>query len=206
MPAHRFCDEFGSESGGGFGWLVEDATCRTSHALAVEGGVWLVEPLDVPGLDERIAALGEARGVIQLLDRHDRDCAALAERLGVPHHCVPFCGVPGAPFELLRIARLPVWRELALWWPDQRTLVAADAFGTLPYFREPGARLGVHPLLRLTPPRRLGDLEPTRVLCGHGEGVHGDDVPDELRAVLARSRRGLPAALKQGWRWARGRD
>ena len=202
MPAHRFCDEFAA----GFGWLVEDATCRTSHALAADGGVWLVEPLDVPGLDDRIATLGEPRGVIQLLDRHDRDCATLAGRLGVPHHRVPFAGIPEAPFEFLPIARLPVWRELALWWPQERTLVVADALGTLPYFREPDTRLGIHPLLRLAPPRRLADIEPTRVLCGHGEGIHGDGVPDELRAVLARSRRGLPAAMKQGWRWARGRD
>jgi hypothetical protein len=202
MPAHRFCDEFEA----GFGWIVEEMTCRTCHALAADGGVWLVDPVDVPGLDERIAALGEPRGVIQLIDRHNRDCAALARRLGVPHYRVPFGGVAGAPFELVRIVRLPVWRELALWWPAERTLVAGDALGTLPYFCEPDARLGIHPLLRLTPPRRLGGLDPLRVLCGHGEGVYGKGVPDELRAVLARSQRGLPAALAHGWRWARSRD
>jgi len=202
MPAHRFCDEFG----GGFGWILEEKLCRTSHALAAGGSVWLVEPIDVPGLDERIAALGEPRGVIQLLDRHSRDSAAVAQRLGVPHHRVPFEGVPEAPFELLRIVRLPVWREAALWWPEERTLVAADALGALPYFCEPGARLGVHPALRLTPPHRLGRLEPSRVLCGHGEGLHGEGVADELRSALARSRRALPATLAHGWRWARNRD
>jgi hypothetical protein len=202
MPEHRFCDEFAS----GFGWILDETTCRTSHALAVDGSVWLVEPVDVPGLAERITELGEPRGVIQLLDRHDRDCAAVAARLGVPHHRLPFAGVPGAPFEVVRIVRVPTWRELALWWPAERTLVAGDALGTLPYFREPSARLGIHPLLRLTPPRRLGRLEPFRVLCGHGEGVEGEGVADELRAVLARSRRGLPATLAHGWRWARSRD
>ena len=30
-------------------------------------------------------ALGEIAGVLQLLDRHNRDCAPLAERFGVPH-------------------------------------------------------------------------------------------------------------------------
>jgi hypothetical protein len=202
MPAHRFCDEFG----GGFGWILDEDVPRTSHALAVEGSVWLVDPVDVPGLDERMAALGEPRGVIQLLDRHNRDCAALARRLGVPYHRLPFAGVPGAPFELVRVVRLPAWRELALWWPAERTLVAADVFGTLPYFREPGARLGIHPFLRLTPPRRLAGLDPLRVLCGHGEGVHGEGVADELRGVLARSRRGLPATLVHGWRWAKRGD
>jgi len=206
VPEHRFCDQFGDDLAGGFGWIVEETTCRTSHALAADGSVWLVEPVDVPGLDERIAELGEPRGVIQLLDRHNRDCAALATRLGVPHHRLPFGGVPGAPFELVRVVRLPVWRELALWWPAERTLVAADALGTLPYFREPSARLGIHPLLRLTPPRRLARLEPFRVLCGHGEGLQGEEVADELRAALAGSRRALPATLAHGWRWARSRD
>ena len=202
MPAYRFCDEFEA----GFGWIVEETTCRTCHALAADGGVWLIDPVDVPGLDERLAGSGEPRGVIQLIDRHNRDCSALAQRLEVPHHRVPFAGVPGAPFEVVRVAGIPGWREVALWWPAERTLVAGDALGTLPYFCEPGARVGVHPLLRLTPPRRLGALEPLRVLCGHGEGVHGEEVADELRLVLARSRRALPAVLGHGWRWARSRD
>src|SRR5918996_2649613 len=128
MPAHRFCDEFAAA----FGWILHETTCRTSHALAADGGVWLVDPVDVPGLDERIAALGEPRGVIQLIDRHNRDCAALARRLGVPHHRLPFAGVPGAPFELVRVVRLPGWRELALLSPTERALVAADTLGTLP--------------------------------------------------------------------------
>lgn len=202
MPDHRFCDEFG----GGFGWVIEEKLCRASHALAGGGAVWLVDPVDVPGLDDRIAAFGEPRGVIQLIDRHNRDCAALAERLGVPHHRVPFDGVPNAPFELIRIARIPGWREVALWWPGERTLVAGDAFGTLPYFRESDARIGVHPLLRMTPPRRVGRLEPLRVLCGHGEGIHGDGVADELSSVLKRSRTALPAVWLNGWRWVRSRD
>jgi hypothetical protein len=202
VPEHRICDEFG----GGFGWVIQETLCRASHALAANGSVWLVEPVDVPGLDDRIAALGEPRGVIQLIDRHNRDCATLAARLDVPHHKVPFAVVPGAPFELLRIVRFPGWREAALWWPEERTLVAADALGTLPYFREPGARIGVHPLLRLTPPRGLGRLEPLRVLCGHGEGIHGDGVSEELESVLNRSRRAIPAVFLNGWRWARSRD
>ena len=199
MRRHRFCDEFA----GGFGWILDEHAGRTSHALAAGGTVWLIDPLDVPGVNERIAALGEPVGVVQLLDRHDRDCALLARRFGVPHHRLPFAGVPGAPFELLPVVRLPGWRELALWWPAERVLVAADALGTRPYFREPGAILGIHPLLRLFPPRRLAGLEPRRVLTGHGEGVHGDGVPDELRRVLERSRRALPAALLHGLRAVR---
>ena len=190
------CDELDF----GFGWIADGSVPRTSHALLADG-VWLLEPVDVPGLDERVAALGEPRGVLQLLDRHDRDCAAVAQRLGVPHH-----RLATGPFEPVDLVRLPGWRELALWWPERRVLVTADALGTLPYFCEPGAVLGIHPFLRLTPPRRLGRLDPLHVLVGHGEGVHGEGVADELRAVLARSRRGLPATLVHGWRWAKSRD
>ena len=199
MPEHRICDEFG----GGFGWIVEETIGRTSHALAADGSVWLVDPVDVPGLDERIAALGEPRGVIQLLGHHQRDCGVVAARLNVPHHVRE---APNSPFELVKIVSFPGWREAALWWPEERTLVAADALGTLPYFREPSARIGVHPFLRLTPPRRLGRLGPLRILCGHGEGIEGETVPEELHSVLNRSRRALPAAYLNGWRWARSRD
>jgi len=199
VPEHRICDEFG----GGFGWVMQEALRRASHALAADGSVWLLDPVDVPGLDERIAALGEPRGVIQLIDRHKRDCAALAARLNVPHHKG---WAADAPFEILRVVSFPGWREVALWWPEERTLVVADALGTLPYFTEPRARIGVHPFLRLTPPRRLGRLKPLRILCGHGEGIHGDGVAEELERVLERSRRALPAVFLNGWRWARRRD
>lgn len=195
----RLCDELDF----GFGWIDEQRVPRTSHALAADGGVWLFDPVDVPGLDERLGELGEPRGVVQLLDRHQRDCEPLARRLGVPLHQVPFGGVPGSPFDVVRLVRIPGWRELAAWWPEQRALVTADALGTLPYFREPGELLGVHPVLRLTPPRRLYAYDPLHLLVGHGEGIHGEETGAHLRRALGRSRRGLPAALLHGIRGAR---
>jgi hypothetical protein len=175
----------------GFGWISpEKPKLRiASHALAGAGGVWLVDPTDAPALDERVRALGEPRGVIQLLDRHNRDAAAVAARLGVPHHRVPFGGVPDAPFEILPLVRRSRWREAALWWPEQRVLVTADALGTVPhYFALGGEPIGVHPLLRLTPPRRLAALEPEHVLVGHGEGVH-TAATEAVRGALSHSRR-----------------
>lgn len=160
-----------------------------------DGGVWLVDPIAVPGVEERIRGLGEPRGVVQLLDRHARDAAELAAWLGVPLHEVPFGAVPGSPFEVVPLVRLPVWREVALWWPDRRVLVCADALGTIGYFRAPGEALGVHPILRLTPPRRLASLEPLHLLCGHGEGIHGEEASAAVRRALRRSRRDLPRAL-----------
>jgi len=160
---------------------------RCSHALVHEGRVWLVDPVESEGVDERVRALGEPAGVIQLLDRHGRDCAAYAHWLGVPHHVVPE-SLPGTPFELVRVASKPGWREVALWWPEPRVLVCADALGTTGFFRARGERAGVHPLLRVRPPRRLGRLDPEHLLVGHGEGVH-QDASEALSTALRGARK-----------------
>lgn len=184
----QVCDEFD----GGFGWLQDERMQRTSHALVADGRVWAIDPVDGDGVEERIRAAGEPAGVIQLLDRHNRDSAALAARLGVPLH---YLEAP-APFEAIRLGTPPKWNEIALWWPERRVLVCADALGTVPkYFRAPGERLGVHPLLRLFPPRRLARLDPERVLVGHGEGVH-EDATAAMRDALAGSRRRLLPYLR----------
>ena len=188
----RPCDEFEH----GFGWTEPGFLERTSHALVASDGVWLIDPIAADGLEERIRDAGRPAGVIQLLDRHDRDCAALADRLGVPLHVVPFAGIQGAPFSFRRVVRLPGWREVALWWPERRVLVCADALGTAVYFRAAGERLGVHPFLRLVPPRAMARaLTPRHVLCGHGEGIHGEEAAFHLEKALATSRRRIPRWL-----------
>jgi hypothetical protein len=167
---------------------------RASHALAADGKVWLVDALDWPEAIERALGLGDPAGVIQLLDRHDRDCAALAARLSVPHVVAPD-SIPGSPFTFVPIVRRKRWRESALWWPEARTLVTADALGTNPFYTGGKAPLGVHVLLRLAPPRALGAFEPEHVLVGHGGGVHGVTATVALRDALRTSRRGLPGVL-----------
>ena len=190
------CDE----TSFGFGWIAAEPPRlqRASHALVADGRVWLVDPVDGPGVEERVRGLGEPAGILQLLDRHPRDCAALAERLGVPHLRLPFGGVPGSPFEVKRVLNVRGWRELALWWEAERVLVCAEALGTVPYFRAPDEQLGVHPLLRLYQPRGLRDmaecLAPGHVLVGHGEGLHG---PDAARALV----RAVRGARRQTPRW-----
>ena len=184
----QLCDEFD----GGFGWLQDERMQRASHALLADGRVWAIDPVDEDGLDERLLALGEPGGVIQLLDRHNRDSAAVAARLGVPLH---YLDAP-APFEAIRLGTPPKWNEVALWWPERKVLVCADALGSVPkYFCAPGERLGVHPLLRLFPPRRLARLDPERVLVGHGAGVH-EDATAAMRDALAGSRRRLVPYLR----------
>jgi hypothetical protein len=185
----RYCDE----QDFGFGWIDEGgAVPRTSHALVSGGGVWLIDPVAWPDAVVRARELGEVRGVLQLLDRHGRDSRKLAEQLDAPYHVVPTNSIDGAPFVFLPVARR-VWREVALWWPERRVLVCADAVGTLGYFRAPGERIGVHPLLRPWPPRSLRGVYPRHVLTGHGEGVHENATP-ALHAALQTARRRLPAA------------
>ena len=186
----RFIDELD----GGFGWVADERLSRTAHALAVDGRVWLIDPLDTDGLDERIRALGEPAGVIQLLDRHGRDSATLAWRLGVPLHVVPR-SLPGTPFTFLSVASWRLWQEVALWWPERRILVCADALGTIPFFRAGSEPIGPHPFLRPFPPWTLRGLAPLHVLVGHGEGRHGPAAAAEVDDALAYARRRIPRWL-----------
>ena len=82
----RFCDDRGPD---GFSWIVDEPMARTSHALAARGMVWLVDPVDWPDAIDRACALGEPAAVLQLLDRHNRDCAGLAAQLGIPLFVAP---------------------------------------------------------------------------------------------------------------------
>jgi hypothetical protein len=180
----------------GFGWTIDgDRIPRTSHSIHSADRVWLIDVIDGDGLAERIAALGRPAAVVQLLDRHNRDCAAVAERLGVPLYVTPFEPVEGAPFAAFPVVRNRLWREVALWFASERILVVADALGSLDYFRAPGEPFGVHPVLRPFPPRKsLAGLEPEHILFGHGVGFHGPEAPAALRTALETARRRLPRA------------
>ena len=194
----RFCDQLEFA----FGWIDDgDRIRRTSHALFDGGSVWLVDAVDWPEAIERAQQSGTVRGILQLLDRHDRDGAALADRLEVPLFRLPRARVPDGPFEFLNVIRLRWWDEVALWWPQRRTLVAADAVGTIGYFHAPRERLGVHPFVRLRPPRSFRRVFPEHVLCGHGEGVH-EHAAEALHETLRTARRRLPAAVLNGLRRA----
>lgn len=183
----RFVDELD----GVLGWIEAARLRRASHALAADGRVWIVDPIEGDGVDERIRALGEPAGVIQLLDRHERDCAAFAARFGVPLHVVPG-SLPGSPFELRPVLRVRFWHEVALWWPERRILVCADVLGTVPFFRAGAEPVGVHPFLRLRPPRALCGLDVEHVLVGHGEGLTDGAA---VERALATARRRLPRWL-----------
>jgi hypothetical protein len=185
-----FCDEIE----GGFGWQVDERMQRTSHALAGHDGVWIFDPIAWAPALERIPELGVPAGVVQLLDRHKRDCAEVAKHFGVPHYVVPAQGISASGLEVITVVASRFWKEVAVWVPRRHALVCADALGTAPYFRAGDEPLGVHPLLRLKPPRALGHYEPKHILCGHGAGVHGPDTAAALREALRTARRRLPRA------------
>ena len=184
----------------GFGWLDESSFMRRcSHALAVDGRVWIFDAVADEEALARLDDLGEPAGVVQLLNRHNRANSAIAGRLGVPLHVLPEQAPEGAPFEVVPLVLNRLWGEVAAWFPAQRTLVVGEALGTAQFYRAPEDRVGVAALLRLTPPRKLLAFEPEHLLVGHGEGLH-EDVPAAMRDAVEHSRSRIGSWLRAGFR------
>lgn len=198
---------------GGLSWMAhpDELMQRASHALVDGDDVWVVDPVDAAGLDDRLAELGEVAGVVVLFNWHARDAGTVAARHGVPVYVPAWASratrridapverferaLPGTELRAVRIAPHPFWREAALFRGADGTLVVPDSLGTASYFLAPGERLGVSPYQRLWPPRRaLGDLEPRRVLVGHGEPVT-EDAATALDDALAEARRRAPSVV-----------
>jgi hypothetical protein len=194
---------------GGVGWIAypEETMQRASHALATDEGLWLVDPVDAPALDSLLAEFGEVAGIAVCLDRHKRDAAAIASRHGVSVHVPTWMdGVAGkldAPVErfagelgdsgyesfVIRDSSVPPWQEAGLYNPETGTLVVPESVGTAAYFLAADERLGVHPMLRLMPPRAaLSDVRPERILVGHGAGILSE-ASGALSAALSSSKR-----------------
>jgi hypothetical protein len=187
----------------GASWLAypDEAMQRASHVLETDAGAIVVDPVDAEGIDDLFAEFGEVAGVIVLLDRHTRDSAAIANRHDAPVY-IPdaLAGVeddvdapterihrqiPGTDYGIHTLTSNPLWKEAALYGDDDDTLVVPEAVGTAEYFLAGDERLGVHPMLRLTPPRKLQRLNPDRLLVGHGHGIM-----DDANAALADAIRG----------------
>jgi hypothetical protein len=177
----------------GVTWIEQGSMSRTAHALVTDGRVWLIDPFEDDAALQTASALGRPAGVLQLLDRHNRDCQTIATRLDVPLLRLPE-RVPDAPFEVVPVLSRARWREIALWWPQTRALMIPEAVGTAPAFAL-GRRAGVHPMLRLTPPRsQLSGYEPSTLLVGHGRTLDSEAAA-ALGDALAHSRSDLPRLL-----------
>lgn len=175
---------------GGVGWIAhpDERMQRASHALAVDGEVWVIDPVDAAGIDELFAEFGDVAGVVVTLDRHKRDAAAIAKRHRVPVYLPEFFdGVTGdidtavarfsdelsdTGIRALTVVDSRFWQEVALYNPADGTLVVPETVGTVDYFLAGDERLGVHPMLRLNPPQAaFRGIRPERVFVGHGAGV-----------------------------------
>jgi hypothetical protein len=117
---------------GGVGWIAhpDEGMQRASHALTVEGEVWLVDPVDAADVEGLYEDLGEVAGVVVALDRHQRDAAAFARRHDVPVYVPRWMkgaapdGVaveyfddylPGTGYRAIPVVDQPVWKEVALY-------------------------------------------------------------------------------------------
>jgi hypothetical protein len=209
---------------GGAGWLAhpEERMQRASHALVASGeddsdggddsgdDVWVVDPVDVPGLDDLLAELGTVRGVVLLLDRHKRDAAAVANRhdvsVWIPDFFDGVAGDIAAPvnrfrhdladsgFAVHEVIDSRLWQEALLFDRERGILAVPEAVGTSDYFLAGDERLGVHPMLRLKPPSSLARLDPEHILVGHGDGIH-EDAADALEDAIRGSQSRTPALV-----------
>jgi hypothetical protein len=170
----------------GLTWIEASGMRRAAHALRADGRVWLIDPFDDDVAVSAAVELGTPAAVIQLLDRHNRDCGPIAQRLEVPLLRVPE-QLSDSPFTVVPVISRPWWREVALWWPDERALVIAEAVGTVPAFAL-NRRAGIHPMLRLRPPKQaLTRYSPERLLVGHGAALESgaaSAIDDALAGTL----------------------
>jgi len=180
-----------------------------SHAVRGAEGVWLLDPLDAPGIDEVIGEYGPVVGVVVCSDYHARDAGTFARRHGVPVTVPAWVErVPArvdapiervedevAGFRLRRLSPMGLWREAVAFRPTDGTLYVPDFLSSHETFTIGRERLGLPTFSRIHPPRdALGDLSPERVLLGHGEGVF-EDAASALAGTLDGARRRFPRAV-----------
>ena len=158
---------------------------RTSHALEVDGRVWLFDVVDWPELDDagpRARRAGRRRPAARPAQPRLRRRRAAARR---PAPRRPPRSSPGRRSSSARSSGSAGGARWRSGGRSGGSLLVADALGTIPFFRAGDEPAGVHPVLRLRPPRSLRGLEPDHLLVGHGEGIH----PRSARGPRSRWRR-----------------
>ena len=173
----------------GFSWIAspEEDARRASHALTTDAGVWLVDPVDVEGLDEHLRELGDVVGVGVLQDRHTRDAAAVARRhdvsVSVPEGMsltrekldvdaeATGSALSGSAYAVHDLRLDDDWEEAVLWNDERKTLLVPETLGTLSAFRDDDDALGIHPAVEESP-EELAEWDPDHVLVGHGTSIH----------------------------------
>jgi hypothetical protein len=198
---------------GGVGWIAHPAEDgeRASHAIRADDGVWVLDPVDAPGVDELLGEFGEVAGVAVLSSYHARDADAVANRHGVAVHVPRWMdrveervdapveryetGPGETGFEVTRVEPLSLYQEAITYREDDGTLVVPDLLSSGSGYPVGDERVGMMLGSRLVPPRGAFDgVDPERILFGHGEGVF-EDAAGALDDALAGARRRFPRAL-----------
>lgn len=179
--------------------------------------MWVFDPLDGPGVDERLAELGQVAGVAVLSSFHARDAAAVAERHDVAVHLPEWMDraakrvdartdryaapsgewveLAGSGIAVRAVDPTVAWREMVAHRPSDGTLRVPDLLAGVPDMTVGNERVGCYLLHRLAPPTApFDDVSPDRVLFGHGEGVFVD-AADAVEYALENARRNFPRAL-----------
>lgn len=217
MPAYERSEASGYREvdrwSGGVGWIAhpDEEGERASHALVGESGVWVIDPVDAPGVDDLIAEFGEVAGVAVLSSYHARDAGALARRHDVAVHVPPWMDriqtLVDAPirregpvlgplgFETTRVEPLGLYGEAVAYRERDGTLYVPDLLSSGSGYPVGDERVGVMLGSRPFPPREVFDgMEPDRILFGHGEGVF-EDATAALEEALNGARRRFPRAV-----------
>jgi hypothetical protein len=203
----------------GVGWMThpnEDAQ-RVSHAIRGDDGVWVFDPLDGPNVQEQVNELGTVAGVAVMSSLHSRDAALFAERHDVSVHLptwmdwvadkvdtsierytAPANGwteLGNSGISVRTVDPTTAWKEAIVYRESDGTLRIPDMINTGPTMTLKDERLGWYPVHRLAPPREaFADVDPERILFGHGEGVT-NDAGKALQSALDDARRNFPRAL-----------
>lgn len=191
----------------GVGWIAypDETMQRASHAFETDEGIFIVDPVDAEGTEDLIESLdGDVAGIVILLDRHKRDSEKFARRYDVPVRAPEWVKIHSdldvpvkyfedelgeTGYELIEVVNRSFWNEGALYSDETRTLICPEALGNNGYFTTSKEKLGVHPMLRLKPPKSLAHLNPERVLVGHGPGIT-ENGAEAVRDAVKGSRKG----------------
>lgn len=198
---------------GGVGWLAhpDETGQRASHAIVGEGGgVWLIDPLDAPGVADLYTDWGDVVGVAVLSNYHARDAGVVADRHDVPVYLPRWMGrveeridapieryttaLGDSGFRIQKCSLLPGAHEAIAYRDSDRTLYVADVLGTAAGATVGDERIGMYLLARLFPPLAVGEYTPERILVGHGTGVF-ENAASALADALTGARRRFPEAL-----------
>jgi hypothetical protein len=200
---------------GGIGWLAhpDEEGDRASHAIVGDdGNVWVIDPIDAPGVDDLLAEVGtgEVAGVAVLSNYHARDAGVIADRHDVPVYLPEwmerveeridapverYAGTLGeSGFQVRECKPFPGMHEAIAYRESDRTLYVADVLGTAPLYVVDNERIGVYLLCRVFPPRGMDDFVPERVLVGHGTGIF-EDAAATLTDATTNARERFPKAL-----------